>query len=70
MTKSLNNLKLVLILQILASFNMETCTNRNSPLLKGTNCLNTCSQSDIQSEICKVDNEIKTQWLNNILYNT
>ena len=71
MTKSLNNLKLVLILQILASFNMETCTNRNSPLLKGTNCLNTCSQSDIQSEVCKVDNEIiKTQWLNNIIYIT
>ena len=65
----LNNLKLVLILQILASFNMDTCTNRDSPLLKGTNCLNTCSQSDILSQVCKVDNEIiRTQWLNNIIY--
>ena len=65
----LNTLKLVLILQILASFNMETCTNRDSPLLNGNNCLNTCSQSDIQSQVCKVDNEIiKTQWLNNIIY--
>ena len=68
-SKSLN--KLVLILQILASFRMETCTNRNSPLLKGSTCKETCSQTEIKSGTCIVDNEIiKTQWLNNIIYIT
>ena len=67
----LNNLQLVLIIQILSLFNMEACNNRNSPLLKSTSCVDTCSQSDMQSEICKIDNEIiKTQWLNKIIYIT
>ena len=41
----------------------------NEPFLKGTSCVNYCSELELKEKVCKIDNDIvKTQFLNNIIW--
>ena len=48
---------------------LTDCDNRDYPFLKGSECVSSCSTSEVNDGICKINNEIiKTQWLNNIIF--
>ena len=62
-------LDLILFLNLIKKCILIECNNRDYPFLKGSECVSSCSTSEINGGICKVKNEIiKTQWLNNIIF--
>ena len=60
--------KLVFLLQIIDSYNMSKCNDRNFPFQITSVCIEKCPPNE-SSNKCKIKNEIiETQSLNNILY--
>ena len=60
----------IILLLIIDSYNMLEC-NKTFPFEKSgeSECIKTCTQNEISSNICIVKNKIiKNQWINNILY--
>ena len=59
-----------LFLNIIRYCLFETCNNRDNPyLFNGKECVKSCEEEKIKSNICILDNEIiKTQYLNNIIH--
>ena len=63
--------KYLYFLQIIPYCKLSKCNNIDLPLLKGEECIATCTSDEISKKICIIDNEIiKIQWLNNIVYLT
>ena len=59
--------KLSIFLNIIKCI-MPECTNRDQPFFKSGSCASTCTITDINNNICSVENEIiKKQWFNNII---
>ena len=59
--------KLSIFLNII-KYIMPECTNRDQPFLKSGSCVSTCTITDINNNICSVENVIiKKQWFNNII---
>ena len=69
--KKYNNfiIKIFLFLVIIHCCLFEKCKNRDNPFLLKGECVPTCKEEDIKTNLCKLDNEIiKLQYLNNIIY--
>ena len=61
--------KFLIFLDITEYSKMFVCNDKDRPLLKGDNCVSSCTTEEIKEEICKIENKIiQTQWLNNIIY--
>ena len=61
--------KIFLLLELLHYCLFEKCSNRENPFFLNNECVESCKEDDIKSNICILDNEIiKTQYLNNIIY--
>ena len=62
-------LKNFLLLIIIHYCSLEKCTEKNNPFLLDNECVQTCQEEEINSNLCIIENEIiKTQYLNNIIY--
>ena len=62
-------LKILLFFELLHCCLFEKCSNREKPFLLNNECVQSCEEEDIKSNICIVNNEIiKVQYLNNIIY--
>ena len=61
--------KIFIFLQLLYYCLLEKCNNREKPFFLNNECVESCEEEDIKSNLCILDNEIiKTQYLNNIIY--
>ena len=61
--------KIFLFLELLNQCLFEKCSNREKPFFLNNECVESCEEEDIESDLCTLDNEIiKTQYLNNIIY--
>ena len=61
--------KIFLFLELLNQCLFEKCINREKPFFLNNECVESCEEEDIESNLCTLDNEIiKTQYLNNIIY--
>ena len=59
--------KIIILFQIVI-YELNGC-ELNEPFLKGTSCVNYCSELELKEKTCKIDNDIaKTQFLNNIIW--
>ena len=62
------NLQKIIILFQIVIYELNGC-ELNEPFLKGTSCVNYCSELELKEKTCKIDNDIaKTQFLNNIFW--
>ena len=61
--------KIFLFLELVNQCLFEKCSNREKPFFLNNECVESCEEEDIKSNLCILDNEIiKTQYLNNIIY--